>query len=72
MDISQFILGIRPEYDGLRIKPCLPAEIKEYTVHRRFRDADYIIHVIHDGTGTGDELIPFGSAGSICHIEVHC
>ena len=72
VDISQFILGIRPEYDGLRIKPCLPAEIKEYTVHRRFRDADYIIHVIHDGTGTGDELIPFGSAGSICHIEVHC
>jgi len=43
--ISQWILGIRPGYDGLTINPCIPAEWKEYTVTRQFRGATYVIHV---------------------------
>ena len=41
--ITQYILGIQPAYDGIVISPCLPESINEYTVHRRFRDADYDI-----------------------------
>lgn len=47
---SQAILGIQPEYDGLRIVPCIPDNWNGYTVHRRFRGTQYIIHVIRTGT----------------------
>ena len=39
--ITQFILGIRPGYDGLEINPCIPKEWDGYEVNRKFRDADY-------------------------------
>jgi cellobiose phosphorylase len=34
---SQYILGIRPDYDGLIVDPCIPAAWKGFTVTRRFR-----------------------------------
>ncbi len=43
--ITQFILGIKPGYDGLEIDPCLPESLKEYTVNRQFRKGNYIIDV---------------------------
>lgn len=43
--VSEFILGIKPDYEGLRIEPCLPKTMKEYTVKRRFRGAEYEIRV---------------------------
>lgn len=43
--VSQWILGIKPEFDGLKIDPCIPEILKEYTVFRKFRDTKYIIHV---------------------------
>ena len=49
---SQGILGIRPDYDGLRIDPCLPAELGELTVTRRFRGSEYVIHIVNRA---GDE-----------------
>lgn len=45
--VSEFILGIQPDYEGLRIDPCLPSTAKEYTVKRRFRGALYHIHVVN-------------------------
>jgi cellobiose phosphorylase len=30
-------LGIRPEKDGLRLDPCIPAAWKHFTVTRQFR-----------------------------------
>ncbi|AEJ60757.1 glycosyltransferase 36 [Spirochaeta thermophila DSM 6578] len=43
--ISQWILGIRPEFDGLVIDPCIPAEWEGYTVKRIYRGATYEITV---------------------------
>ncbi len=43
--ISQWILGIRPEHDGLRIDPAVPADWGQFTVTRRFRDATYNVTV---------------------------
>ena len=43
--VSEFILGIKPHYDGLLIDPCLPKTAHNYTVTRRFRGAEYEIHV---------------------------
>ncbi len=33
---SQYILGFKPDYDGLCIDPCIPKAWKEYSVTRVF------------------------------------
>jgi Cellobiose phosphorylase len=43
--ISEFILGIKPSYDGLLIDPCLPSTTKTYEVNRKFRGGEYHITV---------------------------
>ena len=43
--ITQFILGIKPSYNGLVVDPCICSEWKEYTVRRRFRGSSYEITV---------------------------
>ena len=45
LTVSQHILGIRPTYQGLMVNPCIPADLKEYTVTRKWRDAEYVITV---------------------------
>ncbi|MBR6018546.1 MAG: glycosyl transferase [Paludibacteraceae bacterium] len=45
LTISQHILGIRPTYEGLMVDPCIPSDMKEYTVTRKWRDAEYVITV---------------------------
>jgi len=47
--ITQWILGVRPDYDGLRVDPCIPADWSEFTVVRSFRGATYRIHVTNPG-----------------------
>lgn len=42
---SQYILGIKPAYDGLLIDPCVPETAKEYTVKRKFRGGEYLITI---------------------------
>ena len=43
--ISQHILGIRPTYNGLMVNPCIPSNLNEYTVTRKWREAEYVISV---------------------------
>jgi cellobiose phosphorylase len=43
--ITQWILGIRPEHDGLRIDPCLPSGWDGFRAVRRFRGATYRIAI---------------------------
>ena len=43
--VTQYILGIKPGYEGLEIDPCICSQWKEYTVRRRFRGAIYEITV---------------------------
>ena len=43
--VSEFILGIKPDYEGLLIDPCLPSTAKEYEVTRKFRGGEYHITV---------------------------
>ena len=37
--ISQHILGVKPEFEGLRVEPCLPAELTTLEITRRCRGA---------------------------------
>ena len=43
--ITQFILGIKPTFDGIEIDPCIPSTLKEYSVKRVLRDAEFDITV---------------------------
>ena len=49
--ISQHILGVKPELDGLRVDPCIGAEIPSFTIVRRCRGAEYRIRVTNAATG---------------------
>jgi cellobiose phosphorylase len=42
---TQYILGIRPDYDGLIIDPCILPEWKNLSVKREFRGALYEIEI---------------------------
>jgi cellobiose phosphorylase len=50
----EWILGIRPGWEGLCIDPCIPSAWKKFSVMRTFRGAVYNIHVENpDGVGSG-------------------
>ncbi len=69
---AQYILGIQPDYQGLKIDPCIPADWKELKVARRFRNKNFNIKIENDtnkqkgikklivnGEEIKDNLIPF-------------
>jgi len=39
--ITQYILGVRPEYDGLIVDPCIPKKWDGFKMQRKFRGATY-------------------------------
>jgi cellobiose phosphorylase len=49
--ITQWVLGIRPDYDGLLIAPVIPQDWKGFSVKRIFRGVVYQIQVIREGNG---------------------
>lgn len=76
---SQYLLGVRPELDGLCVQPCLPAEIPEYTVTRKCRGATYVIKVknsgkanpaklVVDGKAISGNLVPYAPAGATVNV----
>lgn len=80
--VTQFILGIRPDYDGIRIDPCIPTSCEGFSVHRRFRGADFEIIVSNpghvskgvaslslNGIPLEGNLIPVCPAGSVNKVE---
>ena len=77
LSISQSILGVYPEYEGLRIAPCFPEDWNGYTVTRRFRGSEYIIHVRRtgekslsvDGKRVDGDIVPVSNAEKV-FVEV--
>ena len=74
--ISQYILGIMPDFDGLKVDPSIPAEWDGFTAVRKFRGAIYNItiknpsHVCKgvktltvDGKAVAGNVIPVLGAG---------
>jgi cellobiose phosphorylase len=48
---AQYILGIQPDYYGLKINPCIPAGWKEIKINRKFRNSNFNI-TIHNKNGS--------------------
>lgn len=83
LNISQYILGIRPDYDGLRIDPCIPSSWDGFSVKRDFRGCTYHITVknpngkekgvssmLVNGEKISGNLIPFHTDASDVFVEV--
>jgi len=83
VSISQYILGVRPTFDGLLIDPCIPSDMKGFTVTRHFRGADYHITVDNsagkekgiksitvDGNDYSGNIIPAFGDGKVHKIIV--
>jgi cellobiose phosphorylase len=81
--VSQNILGIQPDYDGIRIDPCIPKDWKEYTIERFFRGDRYKIKIknpngknkgvstiILDGKELDSPVVPFIGDGKAHNVEV--
>ena len=54
--VSEALLGIKPQFDGLLVEPCIP--IGTYRIRRRFRDAEYDLTIHQTGKG-GKAFIPY-------------
>lgn len=80
--ITQWILGIKPSYDGLEIDPCIPTTWKGYTVIRKFRGTTYNIQILNpdsvskgvksikvDGEKIEGNIIP-STESDCCDVEV--
>lgn len=80
---THWILGIRPQADGLLVDPSIPAEWPGFRLTRQFRNATYHIQVhnpyhvhkgVHslqvDGQAHAGNLIPDFSDGREHHVEV--
>lgn len=55
---TQYLLGVRPAWDGLEINPCLPEQLLPAKVTRVFRGCTYHITIEHSGSSVRIPHIP--------------
>lgn len=78
---TQYLLGIRPDFDCLNIDPCIPASWQEFRVTRKWRGATYLIHVrnpkgVEKGVaqmhmdGQAVDALPVAAPGAVCCVDV--
>lgn len=80
---TRYMLGIRPDFDGLIIDPCVPADWKGFKATRKWRGATYEIEVQNpngaekgvksvtvDGKAIDGNKIPVAANGAVCKILV--
>ena len=81
--ISQFILGIIPDYDGLKIDPSIPEAWDGFKATRKFRNNTYNITITNpdhvskgiksvtcDGVKVSGNILPVFEAGTEHTVEV--
>jgi cellobiose phosphorylase len=80
--VSQYILGVRPEYDGLRVDPCIPRSWKGFMVTRVFQGDTYRISITNphgvckgiarlkvDGKMRNGNVVPVFGDGAVHEVE---
>ena len=82
LNVSQYILGIRPDYDGLIVDPCIPEKMDGFKVCREFRGVRYhitvknpdhvekgIISMVIDNVPVKGNKIPLSAVGKDVYVE---
>jgi cellobiose phosphorylase len=80
---TQYILGIMPAYEGLKINPCIPASWDGFKVTRKYRGATYVITVQNpshvnggvqslcvDGHPMSGQMVPAFQDGDTHQVDV--
>ena len=78
---TQYLLGVRPDFDSMTVDPCVPADWREFSVVRKWRGAFYHIHVTNpkgvekgvvsmEMDGVKVKRLPPLQAGASCRVEV--
>ena len=81
--ISQYILGVIPDYDGLKIDPSIPKTWDKYSITRKFRNDTYNItvenpdhvskgvkSVVCDGKAINGNVLPVFNDGAVHQVTV--
>lgn len=80
--VSQYLLGVRPEHDGLVVDPQIGPDVPSFTVTRVARGARYEIAVTNagtpgargrlvvDGVPVEGSTVPYAPAGTTVRVEV--
>lgn len=81
--VSQYILGVIPDFDGLKIDPSIPAAWDGFTASRKFRGCTYNISVknpdhvskgiksvVCDGVKVNGNVLPVFAEGTEHEVEV--
>lgn len=79
--ITQYILGIRPDYNGLIIDPVIPDDWNGFKVSRKFRGSTYTIKVERgsetergqltvNGEGIGGNRVPLADTGAEVNVTM--
>ncbi|MDR1002022.1 MAG: glycosyl transferase [Oscillospiraceae bacterium] len=82
-NVAQYILGIRADHKGLLVDPCIPSDMKGFTVTRKFRGDTYVIEVDNsagaqkgvvsmtvDGNAVSGNIIPPVGDGKMHTVKV--
>ena len=77
--ITEFIFGIQAEFEGLRIMPCIPKEIDNVNISRKYRGATYNIHICRgdkecilcDDMMIDGNILPIYDKGTIHEVKVY-
>jgi N,N'-diacetylchitobiose phosphorylase len=78
---THYILGIRPDFDSLKVDPCIPAAWDGFRAVRKFRGAEYRIAVKNPShvckgvreirvNGKRVEKIPLLKTGETAAVEI--
>lgn len=83
VNVSQYILGVKPTLDGLSIDPCIPSDFGDFKLTRKFRNVTYNIEVknpnnsekgvkelLVDGVLAEGNIIPYKEDKSSYNITV--
>lgn len=76
--ITEFIFGIRAEFQGLRVKPCMTREFGNVRISRVYRGTVYNICISHggparmlcDGVEIEGPILPVFEPGTVHQVEV--
>jgi cellobiose phosphorylase len=78
VNVSQYLLGVRPVQEGLKVNPCLPDRFTRLNVNRFFRGAMYHIEIVRtgkpslsvDGKAISGDVIPPVSGKKDVQVQV--
>lgn len=77
--ITEFIFGIQAEYEGLRVTPCIPKEVDNVKISRKYRRVTYNIQICHadknsiicDGIELQGNILPIYEEDTVHDVKVY-